>query len=73
MGKDNVMRVFDACEYCRYAVVTPSFDELYELTMHDGQGKAFTVECPGLSKRVWPSCKKGQDVFSIEQCGQFAT
>lgn len=71
MGKDNVMRVFDTCEYCRHAVVTPSLDELYELTMHDGQGNPFKVECPGLSKRDWPGCGRGQDVFSVEPCEQF--
>lgn len=73
MRQDNFMRVFDACECCKHAVVTSSLDELYELTMYDGQGKAVKVECPGLSKRVWPDCKKEEDVFSVKQCGQFAS
>lgn len=72
MGKDNTMRVFDACEYCKHAVVTSSLDELYKFIMYDGQGNEVVVECPGLSKRVWPGCRRGQDVFSVEPCGQFA-
>lgn len=67
------MRVFDACESCMHAVVATSLDSPNMIPLYDDQGNVSgAVECRGLSKRIWPHCKAGEDVFSAKQCERFA-
>lgn len=65
------MRIFGDCGGCKHAVVAITLDRSYLIPIYDGQGKEIdSVECYGFSKRTWPHCKIGEDVFSSQPCGE---